>query len=1336
MSDARWGGIELTGAQARHINEVCTRFEEAWLAGPRPHLEDYLDNDTGPEHPVLLQELIGLDVYYRRRSGETPEPGEYGGRFPKLDSTRLTVSFDLSASGSDEPWELARTTLNRDRGDSLTPRGTQPAIVASQAPRHSFGDYELLEELGRGGMGIVYRANQVSLRRQVAVKMILAGQRATADDLRRFRREAEAAAHLDHPHIVPIYEVAEHDGQPYFSMKLIEGGSLTRRRLDFTGDPRTAARLLATVARAVHHAHQRGLLHRDLKPGNILLDPHGEPHVTDFGLAKRIESGPEVTQSGAIVGTPRYMAPEQAAAHKGLTTAVDVYSLGAILYELLTGRPPFLGESQLDTLLHVIHEEPEPPSKLNRQIHRDLETICLKCLDKAPQRRYGSAEALAEDLERWLRDEPIAARPVGQTERLWRWARRQPGMALLGAAVLCLLVAVAVISLLSAWQARAAERTVNEQLFQSYLDQARASRQSGQIGQRFDSLVALEKGARLAKSLGLAAGRILELRNEAIACLALTDLRVVDRWPTETPYKFFPSFDPRLEQVACSDGQGNVTVRRVTDRQIVVYLPGPGADMDDVRLHFSSDSRFLAVVHMRTPTDGRTTVLDLNSAPAVRKVSLPEGRNCLRFSPDGRIALTGADGSISLYDLVHGRETRLGTGFWAKFVAFRPDGRQLAFAGPPDCLVRILDVASGEEAARFPHPDDVNDLDWSSDGRLLAVGCDDRKGYVWDVAGRRQQAILAGHKKQVVAVAFCPVGNLLATGSWDGTTWLWDPVSGRPLVRAPGRALGFNTDGRRLAFGFNTDGRRLAFANNLQAGVWQAGVWEVADRQDCSLVLHHGRVGNRAPWLNYGGADDLAYSPDGRVLASAADDGVRLWDVASGQELGHLPIGHHESVFFHPAGDRLYTFGRTGLRCWPLHSDAEGQGRGWRVGPPRLLEVSLNENSLHVRGSPDGRLLAACDASREQILLFDLDRPGKPVVVRDCRKVFRLALSPDSALLAAGLLQESGVKVWDTRTGKPVALPEEMPLPGVAVEFSPDGRWLAAGWNANTRLYVAGTWEAALPVPRESWQRWAAPVAFAPDSRLLATTPTLDRVQLFDLETRQEVATLSAVDAPFVEALYFRPDGHQLALAGQDHTLWLWNLHALRKFLRELGLDWDQETGTPTLPKSVPDVHVFTDTIEAECLPFATRESSRCFPQFMNPWGREKWSNGKQLFCQTEVGGFLELEIQVPQGGAYTLDVSLTRAPNYGRVEVTLDGQRVGSDFDGFAAKVTPPTRVSLGCVELSRGSHRLRFTAVGKNTQATGCAMGIDCLELRPAHRSSEWHRNIRTIREWPRRG
>jgi hypothetical protein len=275
-------------------------------------------------------------------------------------------------------------------------------------------------------MGVVYRARQISVNRPVALKMILAGRLASADDVHRFHTEAEAGANLNHPNIVPIYEVGENQGQHFFSMKLVEGDSLAGQVPRFVGHPRAAVRLLALVARAVHHAHQRGILHRDLKPGNILLDRDGQPHVTDFGLAKKIAGDTRLTQSGAVIGTPSYMAPEQAAGKKDLTSAADVYSLGAILYELLTGQPPFRAPTQLDTLLQVLEQEPEPPRKSNPRVDRDLETICLKCLNKDPHKRYTSAEALAQDLDRFLEGDPVSARALGEWELLVRWAKKHP----------------------------------------------------------------------------------------------------------------------------------------------------------------------------------------------------------------------------------------------------------------------------------------------------------------------------------------------------------------------------------------------------------------------------------------------------------------------------------------------------------------------------------------------------------------------------------------------------------------------------------------------------------------------------------------------------------------------------------------------------------------------------------------------------------------------------------------------------------------------------------------------------------------------------------------------
>ncbi len=320
-----------------------------------------------------------------------------------------------------------------------------------------FGDYELLSEIARGGQGVVYRARQKSLNRMVALKMIMLGSWASESHLKRFQTEAEAAANLDHPQIVPIYEVGRSGGQHYFTMKLIDGVSLKQVATDGPLQPRRAALIVAAVARAIHYAHQRGILHRDIKPANILVDAQDQPHVTDFGLAKLVEGESTVTNTMDVLGTPSYMAPEQAAGRaKEVTRAVDTYGLGTVLYELLTGNPPFAGGTTLETIRLVLEREPRRPKLWNPKVDRDLETICLKCLEKHPLKRYESAEALAEDLERWLRHEPIRARPIGFVEQSVKWARRHPATvaSMATSAVLATAVGVIVWQSLTAHQAR------------------------------------------------------------------------------------------------------------------------------------------------------------------------------------------------------------------------------------------------------------------------------------------------------------------------------------------------------------------------------------------------------------------------------------------------------------------------------------------------------------------------------------------------------------------------------------------------------------------------------------------------------------------------------------------------------------------------------------------------------------------------------------------------------------------------------------------------------------------------------------------------------------------
>ena len=421
-------------AELEHVVERCDRYEAAWREGRRPRIEDYLAEALEPERAaLLLRELLALELELRSNGGERPEPQEYRERFP---GHVELINRILNEAGPSAPHDQQAPTGSYQIGwepsptEELFAQTFEKEIGKADWPE--VAGYDILAELGHGGMGVVYQARQQQLKRLVALKMIRAGLQARPKDLDRFRLEAEAVARLHHANIVQIYDIGAAAGLPFVALELLEGGSLADRLAGTPQPGRQAAELMVTLARAMHTAHQAGIVHRDLKPSNVLFDRDGTPKIVDFGLAKHLEVQHGHTETGQIMGTPSYMAPEQARGQtREIGPAADVYALGAILYEMLTGRPPFKGTIPAETVWQVIHEEPVPPSRLLSRVPRDLETICLKCLAKEPPKRYASAEALADDLRRYLAGQTILARRAPAWERGLKWARRRPTTATL-----------------------------------------------------------------------------------------------------------------------------------------------------------------------------------------------------------------------------------------------------------------------------------------------------------------------------------------------------------------------------------------------------------------------------------------------------------------------------------------------------------------------------------------------------------------------------------------------------------------------------------------------------------------------------------------------------------------------------------------------------------------------------------------------------------------------------------------------------------------------------------------------------------------------------------------
>lgn len=1043
-------------------------------------------------------------IVYCSACGARLAPGRLGERCPAC-----VLRFGLEAGavqgpGADDPSEAAPAPgLGRLR---------------------SLGDYDLLEEIARGGMGVVYRAWQRSLNRQVAVKMIRAEHLARPEEIRRFRREAAAAASLRHPHIVAIHEAGEFEGQHFYSMDFVEGRSLAEVLKEHAVPARQAAAYVRTIAEAIQYAHDQGVLHRDLKPSNILIDRHDVPRVADFGLAKVLHSEAEVTLTGQVMGSPSYMAPEQAAGRsREVNARADVYALGAILYELLTGRPPFKAETSLETLKLVVNNEPVAPRLLNPGLPRDLETICLKCLEKDPERRYASAQRLAQELGRFLRREPILARRPGPSGRLWRWCRRQPVRAGLIAGLAAVFV-LGSVGVFSQWRraeriaeqetrqrlrAERAERDVTDRLWSSYLAEARAIRWSGRAGRRFESLAALRDAARIRPSL--------ELRNEAIACLALPDVQV------QSMMRFGSAeacagvaFDPRFERYAWKHEDGSISICRVSDQFELARLPS-GTKTDAALLFFSPNGQWLT----QKPGSGIMIPLEVWDVPRGQLIlAEPYPARSLSFRPDSTgIAVAEENGTIHFYDLSVGAEvanTNAGPGL--RHIAYDPTGLRLAVSRGQAPSVLVFDLSQWNVYRTFDAADGINFMSWSPDGSLLAGPCDDHRIYLWKVESGENPVVLEGHAGEVNAALFNHAGDLLASCSWDGTTRFWDPVLGRLL---------FSTPGAWVQNGFDPADRRLGFALDSAS----IGTWAVEPGRECRQLPQGGRL-----W-------DARFSADGRFFVSSSSDSACLWAADRGQLVAHLPTEDAHSVCFDPAGTNLIDIGPAGIFRRPISRETTPP----RVGPAqRISSLTCGGGCL----SPQGDLLLA--AGSGAVWIFDLANADQPRQLTGHARANTVCVSPDGRLLASATWQGTGVKVWMTGTGQPI---QELAVTGSATcVFSPDGEWLVTGSAEEYRFWKVGTWQAGLAISRDRAGDMPGDMAFTADGRILALLRGRNRgVTLVQFPEGKELASLDAG-----RPLAFSPDGGQLLTTGESSRgLLLWDLRLIRQQLTALQLGWD-----------------------------------------------------------------------------------------------------------------------------------------------------------------------------------
>jgi eukaryotic-like serine/threonine-protein kinase len=1036
------------------------------------------------------------------------EPGEPSPARPAEGGLERTVAASPIGDSKDLYFSVgpgAASDLTRAIGISLE---------ASQRDIPVIAGYQILHELGRGGMGVVYLARQDRLNRPCVLKMILGGARAGSEATARFLAEAEAVARLQHPNVVRIHHIGEADGLPFFELEYVDGGSLDQRLDGGPWPAKRAATLIEALARGVAEAHRLGIVHRDLKPGNVLLAADDTPKVTDFGLAKSLAADSGLTRTDSIMGSPSYMAPEQAEGKaKEVGLLADVYALGAILYELLTGRPPFRGSTILATLEQVKTAEPVAPSRLVPGVPADIETIALKCLQKEQGKRYDSATALADDLRRFLGDEPIVARPVPFWERGWRWCRRHPAPAGLTAAV----VVVTTFGLCGVlWQWGEAVQARNDAVRASDLASRRAVAE-GKARQEAETTV-----VDMYATSGISAGDQGDFGRAAL-------------WFANAARRASGDPDRRLANIIRAQTWSRRAVSPIAAVVVDGSLPG-GLDVHPGGRHMITKT-----VINDTSRDMSNTLWDLETE---RSIPFPGGHAhapAAVWSPDGSaLAVGGADGDVVVVRFPSGEgATRVKFPGRIRLLSFCADGRFLAIAGGNSA--RVWDVQSHVFATpELVHPAAVTTLAFHPIGRFLATGCADHQARVFAVPGEtavpKWPPVRHLHNAMgtIFFSEFCSP-PLFVDGGRGVVTY---GGSGSLTCRATDTGAEIRTfestesSGRVVETDLSPDGRYLAVVS-FQWPVVR--IFEVATGRPVGPGLEHKNT-----------VFSAAFSPDGRMLLTGSTDNTaRLWSVPSGEPLAR-PLDLHRSinvVAFAPDGRSMATQDRELVRLWSLPKEGLATAR-----------LPLDGKGSFAAQSPDGVFTIATGMTfppsrvlrSTRALHVATGRPAGPSL-RPGGLIVDAAFSPDARSVATLSARDGqspegqDVVVWDWESGRR-RWRAELPSEPRSLSFHPDGRRLAVLCGDGELLVFdaaagreARRWQAHDPEPAHHWVN-NGQVRFSPDGRSVLTWGMGNNVGVWDAETgRPRYAPLRHRDK--CHDLQFSPDGRSMALAAYDGSV-------------------------------------------------------------------------------------------------------------------------------------------------------------------------------------------------------